>query len=297
MKIMWKIYKLLSIFSFLILISCQSSNMFLQEIQLVEFEDDNLCMMQGLEFKDEDTRILYWKCRLRVINQRIANQEDNYGYSLLFKGELKKLKKAIQNKIDELNETTLVEIETSIDEKEHQYCVTLRNNGSDMTYFECREELARKRKVDDDLEILNNEEFVDNAYQIEEVITNNQITIVDEQCIQYVYDEIKLNQCLIDNQNFIECMGNINSQLEERRINDKLYCNQVSINRYPDSLFNNQGQNNNDMMVGPSMNKNNIINLRNKEYETCFRQRLIKLQEYREYLENQCAVNNFSNLK
>lgn len=294
---MRKLYKLLSIFSFLILISCQSSNMFLQEIQLVEFEDDNLCMMQGLEFKDEDTRILYWKCRLRVINQRIANQEDNYGYSLLFKGELKKLKKAIQNKIDELNETTLVEIETSIDEKEHQYCVTLRNNGSDMTYFECREELARKRKVDDDLEILNNEEFVDNAYQIEEVITNNQITIVDEQCIQYVYDEIKLNQCLIDNQNFIKCMGNINSQLEERRINDKLYCNQVSINRYPDSLFNNQGQNNNDMMVGPSMNKNNIINLRNKEYETCFRQRLIKLQEYREYLENQCAVNNFSNLK
>ncbi len=294
---MRKLYKLLSIFSFLILISCQSSNMFLQEIQLVEFEDDNLCMMQGLEFKDEDTRTLYWKCRLRVINQRIANQEDNYGYSLLFKGELKKLKKAIQNKIDELNETTLVEIETSIDEKEHQYCVTLRNNGSDMTYFECREELARKRKVDDDLEILNNEEFVDNAYQIEEVITNNQITIVDEQCIQYVYDEIKLNQCLIDNQNFIECMGNINSQLEERRINDKLYCNQVSINRYPDSLFNNQGQNNNDMMVGPSMNKNNIINLRNKEYETCFRQRLIKLQEYREYLENQCAVNNFSNLK
>lgn len=294
---MRKLYKLLSIFSFLILISCQSSNMFLQEIQLVEFEDDNLCMMQGLEFKDEDTRILYWKCRLRVINQRIANQEDNYGYSLLFKGELKKLKKAIQKKIDELNETTLVEIETSIDEKEHQYCVTLRNNGGDMTYFECREELARKRKVDDDLEILNNEEFVDNAYQIEEVITNNQITIVDEQCIQYVYDEIKLNQCLIDNQNFIKCMGNINSQLEERRINDKLYCNQVSINRYPDSLFNNQGQNNNDMMVGPSMNKNNIINLRNKEYETCFKQRLIKLQEYREYLENQCAVNNFSNLK
>ena len=294
---MRKIYKLLSIFSFLILISCQSSNMFLQEIQLVEFEDDNLCMMQGLEFKDEDTRTLYWKCRLRVINQRIANQEDNYGYSLLFKGELKKLKKAIQNKIDELNETTLVEIETSIDEKEHQYCVTLRNNGSDMTYFECREELARKRKVDDDLEILNNEEFVDNAYQIEEVITNNQITIVDEQCIQYVYNEIKLNQCLIDNQNFIKCMGNINNQLEERRINDKLYCNQVSINRYPDSLFNNQGQNNNDMMVGPSMNKNNIINLRNKEYETCFRQRLIKLQEYREYLENQCTINNFSNLK
>ena len=262
---MRKLYKLLSIFSFLILISCQSSNMFLQEIQLVEFEDDNLCMMQGLEFKDEDTRTLYWKCRLRVINQRIANQDSTYGYSLLFKGELKKLKKAIQNKIDELNETTLVEIETSIDEKEHQYCVTLRNNGSDMTYFECREELARKRKVDDDLEILNNEEFVDNAYQIEEVITNNQITIVDEQCIQYVYDEVKLNQCLIDNQNFIKCMGNSNSQLEERRINDKLYCNQASINRYPDSLFNNQGQNNNDMMVGPSMNKNNIINLRNED--------------------------------
>ena len=50
-------------------------------------------------------------------------------------------------------------------------------------------------------------------------------------------------------------------------------------------------------MVGPTMNKNNIIDFRNKEYDDCIKKRNIKLEEYREYLENQCFVNSFKNLK
>lgn len=293
---MWKLYKLLSIFFIFILVSCQNSNMFQNEIDWVEFEDDNLCMMQGLEFKDEDTRTLYWKCRLRVINQRIANQNNDYGYSLLFKGELKKLRKAIKKKIKELNEITEIEIETSIDEKEHEYCITMRNNGDiNMTYYECREELAKKRKKSDEY-ILNNEEFLQSITQNDEIILNDDIVVVDEKCMKYVYDEEKLNQCIVDSKIFDECVNNIINQLNQRRIDDKLYCHQNSINLYPDSLFNNQNQSG-DMMVGPTMNKNNIIDFRNKEYDDCIKKRNIKLEEYREYLENQCFVNSFKNLK
>ena len=293
---MWKLYKLLSIFFIFILVSCQNSNMFQNEIDWVEFEDDNLCMMQGIEFKDEDTRTLYWKCRLRIINQRIANQNNDYGYSLLFKGELKKLRKAIKKKIKELNEITEIEIETAIDEKEHAYCITMRNNGNtDMTYYECREELAKKRKSNDE-DILNNEEFLQSITQNDEVILNDDIVVVDEKCMKYVYDEEKLNLCIADNKTFNTCVNNIINQLNQRRIDDKLYCHQNSINLYPDSLFNNQNQSG-DMMVGPTMNKNNIIDFRNKEYDDCIKKRNIKLEEYREYLENQCFVNSFKNLK
>lgn len=293
---MWKLYKLLSIFFIFILVSCQNSNMFQNEIDWVEFEDDNLCMMQGLEFKDEDTRTLYWKCRLRIINQRIANQNNDYGYSLLFKGELKKLRKAIKKKIKELNEITEIEIETAVDEKEHEYCITMRNNGDiNMTYYECREELAKKRKKSDE-DILNNEEFLQNITQNDEIILNDDIVVVDEKCMKYVYNEEKLNQCIVDSKIFDECVNNIINQLNQRRIDDKLYCHQSSINLYPDSLFNNQNQSG-DMMVGPTMNKNNIIDFRNKEYDDCIKKRNIKLEEYREYLENQCFVNSFHNLK
>lgn len=293
---MWKLYKLLSIFFIFILVSCQNSNMFQNEIDWVEFEDDNLCMMQGLEFKDEDTRTLYWKCRLRIINQRIANQNNDYGYSLLFKGELKKLRKAIKKKIKELNEITEIEIETAIDEKEHEYCITMRNNGNtDMTYYECREELAKKRKSNDE-DILNNEEFLQSITQNDEVILNDDIVVVDEKCMKYVYDEEKLNLCIADNKTFNTCVNNIINQLNQRRIDDKLYCHQSSINLYPDSLFNNQNQSG-DMMVGPTMNKNNIIDFRNKEYDDCIKKRNIKLEEYRKYLENQCMLNSFRNLK
>lgn len=293
---MRKLYKLLNVFFLFILISCQSGNMFRNEIGWIEFEDDNLCMMQGLEFKDEDTRTLYWKCRLRIINQRIANQNNDYGYSLLFKGELKKLRKAIKKKIKELNEITEIEIDTSIDEKEHEYCITVRNNGNtDMTYYECREELAKKRKSNDE-DILNNEEFLQSITQNDEVILNDDIVVVDEKCMKYVYNEEKLNQCIVDSKIFDECVNNIINQLNQRRIDDKLYCHQSSINLYPDSLFNNQNQSG-DMMVGPTMNKNNIIDFRNKEYDDCIKKRNIKLEEYREYLENQCFVNSFKNLK
>lgn len=293
---MWKLYKLLNIFFLFLLTSCQSSNMFKNEIDWVEFEDDNLCMMQGIEFKDEDTRTLYWKCRLRVINQRIANQNNDYGYSLLFKGELKKLRKAIKKKIKELNEITEIEIETAIDEKEHEYCITMRNNGNiNMTYYECREELAKKRKKSDE-DILNNEEFLQSITQNDEVILNDDVVVVDEKCMKYVYDEEKLNLCIADNKTFNICVNNIINQLNQRRIDDKLYCHQSSINLYPDSLFNNQNQSG-DMMVGPTMNKNNIIDFRNKEYDDCIKKRNIKLEEYRKYLENQCMLNSFHNLK
>lgn len=293
---MWKLYKLLSIFFIFLLTSCQSSNMFKNEIDWVEFEDDNLCMMQGIEFKDEDTRTLYWKCRLRVINQRIANQNNDYGYSLLFKGELKKLRKAIKKKIKELNEITEIEIETAVDEKEHEYCITMRNNGNiNMTYYECREELAKKRKKSDEY-IFNNEEFLQNITQNDEIVLNDDIVVVDEKCMKYVYDEEKLNLCIADNKTFNTCVNNIINQLNQRRIDDKLYCHQNSINLYPDSLFNNQNQSG-DMMVGPTMNKNNIIDFRNKEYDDCIKKRNIKLEEYRKYLENQCMLNSFYNLK
>ena len=50
-------------------------------------------------------------------------------------------------------------------------------------------------------------------------------------------------------------------------------------------------------MIGPSMNKNNLLKLRNNAYVECYKNRMIKIKEYRLYLENKCLVENFANLQ
>lgn len=290
---MWKLYKLLNIIILFLLISCQHNTNFLQKIELVEFEDDNLCMMEGVEFKNIDTRKLYWECRLRIINQRIYNQNENYGYSLIYKTELKKLKKAIEKKIKEQNKILLSQIKNSIDETEHKYCISLKNEDN-MPYFKCREQLSNKRK-DNDIIFTNNKDFIKNNIKIKDVEITTDDIVISENCIKYASNKEKLNKCMDSVNNYNECIKTIDDKINKRKLDDKIYCSRSSINKYPDSLFDNKNQSE-DMMIGPIMNKKDIINFRNKIYKECYKNRIIKMQEYKEYLENQCLIKNLKNI-
>ena len=294
---MRKLYKLLNILIPFILISCQYNNQFLQEIEIVEFEDDNLCMMEGVNVKNSNTLALYWKCRLRVINQRLENDKSTYGYNLIYKSKLKKLQKKIKQKIKEENENSLIEIENSLNEKEHEYCI-VEENKNNLSYYQCRQNLFDKRKNQDKLLAINNDNYIKNNIkeEIPEDYNKKESVLVDKKCIKYLYDEKKLNKCIENINNFNICINNIKDQIEQRRLDDKIYCNQSSISKYPDSLFNNIN-NDTSMMIGPSMNKNNLLKLRNNAYAECYKNRMIKIKEYRLYLENKCLVENFANLQ
>ncbi len=237
-------------FSIFLLISCQKPSKFATEIALIEEEDDNLCIMQGLNIENSNTEALYWKCRLQVLNQRISNIDKTYGYSVLFRAELKKLKKIILENIEQDNEQTIAEIKGSIGEKEHKYCLfqSQKNNDNNL-YFECIEEI-NKNKKDEDIDNLfyTNEEFMGKYVYLdfvsdeeaEERRKEQEVVEVDSECIEYVYNKEKLDICLASLEKIDVCLKEIPEKINARILNDRLFCQKVSLDKYPDNFIETQ---------------------------------------------------------
>ncbi len=298
---MRKIYKIFYLVLLFFLFSCHGPIIPNEVIRVIEIEDDNLCMMEGVEFKYQDTRMIYWECRLRIMDQRINGEFDNYGYSQLYKSEFKRLRKIIKNRIKEQKQMAITEINNSIEEKEHNYCVMLKNqnnNDSEYDYFKCRDDLEKLRKGKIDFSNSSNE-YIMKIFEYENETETSQASdnlLVNKECIKYVGDKNKLNKC----QNAIvevnKCFTEINDQLVQRNIDDKIYCTKVSLEKYPDSLAKFNNTNSQDFSLGPRMNKIDVLDLREKEFQDCYRTRLQKISSYKDYLEDQCKIKHLKNI-
>lgn len=291
---MRKLHKLFSFIFLFFLFSCYSSRILTEVLKVIETEDNNLCNMQGTEFKNKNTKVIYWECRLRVINQRISGEFDNYGYSLLYKREFKRLKRIIKNRIKDEKANIIAEINNSVDEKEHSYCLLLKNKYTatqSYDYFKCREDLEKIRKSNGDFSDLNNE-YVMEALDFQEydLDSYDNITYIDSQCIKYAKNQEKLSQCLADTNNRKTCIKDIDNTILQRRIDDRIYCTKLSNNKYPDSLSTFTDSTNTDSF-GPKMNKLDLVSLRAKEFDKCYKERNSKIMKYREYLKSKCKFN------
>jgi len=296
---MRKTYKFFCFGFLLFLISCYGPRIPNEVLRVIEEEDNNLCIMQGVEFESEDTRMIYWKCRLRVMDQRISGEFDDYGYSLLYKRDFKKLRKKIKDRIEREREIGLAQIDSSLEEKEHSYCVMLRDENEQMDveiydYFKCRENLAKLRKESSNSANLTNDYMIKVfEYQDEEIPDQSNTLFVDSECIKYSSNQEKFKKCRDAIRELNKCYANIDNQIMQRRLDDKVYCTKTSINKYPDSLsIFNADDTTNSTTLGPRMNKMDLVGLREKELKKCYRERTIKMLQYREYLENQCKLNN-----
>ena len=268
-------------------------------IQFIEQEDDNLCMMEGIEFESQDTRMLYWECRLRVINQRISGEFDNYGYSQLYKTDFKRLRKIIKKRIKEQKNIAILEINNSIEEREHNYCIAIRNQigteGEEYNYFKCRTDLRNLREKNKNSSDLSNEYLIKFfEYTDTEATPKSDTTTINKECIKYASNDKKLKQCQKAFSNINKCYEKVDEQLLQRNIDDKIYCTKSSLEKYPDDLvkFNNTSAN----TLGPKMDKLNIVELREKEFQKCYNERSKKMAEYRKFLENQCNTENLKKL-
>ena len=151
----------LVIFVFLLfLTSCYGTRLPVEVINVIEEEDNNLCIMQGVQYKYKDTRKTYWQCRLRVMDQRIVGEFDNYGYSLLYQKEFLRLRSLIKKRVKEQAKLEVAEINSVIEEKEHNYCVALKNMSDNTIdiydYFKCREDIINYRQKKQNKYVLNN---------------------------------------------------------------------------------------------------------------------------------------------
>lgn len=291
------------IFLSFLLCSCYGSRLSNDIIKKVEEEDNNLCMMQGVQYKNKDTREIYWECRLRVIDQRIAGEFDSYGYSLLYQREFKRLRSLIKKRIKEQRKIDQIEVNTTLEEKEHNYCVMLKDQLTSKIdaydYFKCRQDIANIRQKSDDYSDQSNEQILKILQPSDESTQSSKtkkIITVEQDCVKYAINTNKLLQCQEAMQKSNQCIKDTSDKLIQRQIDDKVYCTKLSIERYPDSLA--KFDNNTDSIsFGPKVEKINIIDLRNKEYSQCLSERDIKFKTYRAFLENECKKENLKLVK
>jgi hypothetical protein len=135
----------------------------------MEREDDNLCMMEGVEFGNNNIKSTYWECRLRIIDQRIANFATRPGYSMFYKIEMQKLRIIIQERAKTEIEKLEKQAENSFEEKEHTFCILVSNkearidtnsNSENISYLKCREIMESKRVKEKGNIVFSNEEFI-----------------------------------------------------------------------------------------------------------------------------------------
>jgi hypothetical protein len=296
---MRKLYKC-SFLLFFLLISCYGSRLSNETVSAIENEDDNLCMMEGVQFKYADTRFIYWKCRLRIIDQRIATQFDDYGYDALYKREFRRIRRIIKRRIKEQQDLIISNIRNSQEEKEHNYCIMMKNNydgkradkNDRYDYFECRERIAAIRKKNQDFVGLSNEEFFQRFLETEEVETRRKSTItISGACVRFAYDTNKLKECEANLKKGDVCIDDVRNKINQRIMDDKIFCTKVSLNKYPDSLSVFTATDSGMATLGPRIDKIDLIELRKEEYEKCYKDRTTRRVRYRDFLEFECNNN------
>lgn len=277
-------------FIFILLISSCSFQRIPPEVwSQIETEDDNICIADGIQYDSPKTRTTYWQCRIRVVNQRILNQE-NFGTELLTQGELKKMRKAMVNKLKVESERVRFDIEVDSDEKDHNFCVLkgqkMAKQGQSFDYFKCRDEILFRKQKSGEIrtDFLTNDQIFDSL-----IPQNPEKTVIDinGRCIKFISNDTRYKKCLSELVDINSCESNILKQIRSKNLIDEMYCLQRSVQKYPDSLalFN---ASDSTAIPGPRIDKFDLIDLRDEEYNSCKNERKTKLSEYKFYLESEC---------
>ena len=114
-------------------------------------QDHERCLEQGIDHIPRITKELYWKCRLRIVNEKINSNNSVYGKHLLFKGELHKIKKVLKNRVEKAQLETAANYNEFIEEDDHETCVLKGYSISSSVpselegYYVCRQELLTTR--------------------------------------------------------------------------------------------------------------------------------------------------------
>ena len=294
-----------------------------EEVREIETIDHEICLSKGVELTDNYSRRMYWQCRLNLIIKRIRKVEKSNSKNKFYVTELKRIKKVItnyiekiQNDIDYGNENNKLYNKTIL-RKEDAYYYNLLHFG----------------KIDFDTENVNK------YYEIAEVIeTKNALEKKKKkqklkadlkkfpECIIYDVESEDFNKCLEFKNSVEKCKELAEKKIKERDIEDKFYCKQLAIEKYPDHfvLYNSEYQELknikrheyvinrtkeaeierrllelNSLMSGPRLSPNQLIGLRKYEEEKCLIDKKLENSMSRVLLigecENMILKNNKNN--
>ena len=288
----------------LLLVSCRSTRMRGDVFEYIEMEDDNLCKSEGVLFindRNEDEYIyeyygfnsneIYWKCRLRIIDQRIKNTFTTSGDSAMYKTDFLRMRKLIKKKIKE--EKRKIKNNISSTQLEYEYNMCLKFVSADFgqydlnKYTECINNLKEKIKIQYLKTVKQKKELYKDLFKNDNDDNSEKKDVIEiaDYCVKYVYDKKKLDLCLNVVKEIQLCENNIPQQIEEKTNKDKVFCEFYSAEKYPDELAKFDS---NSKVFEPKMDKVNVARLREREYAKCLEKRELKLSEYQKFLKEEC---------
>ena len=124
-----------------------------ERVRIMERQDHEACQAEGASYNPELTREIYWKCRLAEVNRRMRENNSKYGYTLLEKGELKKVKLIMENRVERASNAVLLTLDPDPDVRDNDYCVIQGYSATSIdekileAYYNCRRELVIARTV------------------------------------------------------------------------------------------------------------------------------------------------------
>lgn len=281
------------------------------EIREIETIDHELCFSKGLELTDNYSRRMYWLCRLNLINERIKNVNNNNGKNKFYITELKRIKNIIENYMKKIQNDLNYE-----NNYENYNKVILRKK--DAYYYN----LLNFGKIDYNVEQINNKSEIEEIIEVRKTISkeNEKKKLKLDlkkfpECIIYDVGSDEFNKCLEFKNSIENCRIIAENKIKEKSMEDRFYCKQKAIEKYPDhlALYNSEYQELknmkrdkfainrdkeeaiqrrllelNNLMSGPRLSASQLIDLRKYEEEKCLMDKQIENSMSRVLLLGEC---------
>lgn len=284
-----------------------------EEIREMETIDHEICLSKGLEITDNYSRRMYWLCRLNLINERIEKTNRSNGKNKFYITELKRVKNVIKN--------YLQKIQSDIDysgnyDKERGKVVILQKK--DAYYYN----LLHFGRMDYDVEMVNTEPEINEIIRVRDIMNkkNEKEKLRQDlkkfpECVVYDVGSDEFNKCFEFKNSVEQCRLMAEEKIKKRAMEDKFYCKEKAIEKYPDhlALYNSEYEELrsmkrdefaidrdkdeairrrllelNNLMSGPRLSAPQLIDLRKYEEEKCLMDKQLENNMSRVLLLGEC---------
>lgn len=265
-----------------------------EEIREMETIDHEICLSKGLEITDNYSRRMYWSCRLNLINERIEKTNRNNGKNKFYITELKRVKNVIKNYLQKIQSD--IDYSGNYDKERNKIAILQKK---DAYYYN----LLHFGRTDYNTKTMNNKLEINEIIRAREIIVkkNEKEKLRQDlkkfpECVAYDIGSDEFNKCLEFKNSVERCRLMAEEKIRERVIEDRFYCKEKAVEKYPDhlALYNSEYEKLrnmkrdeftinrdkdeairrrllelNNLMSGPRLSATQLIGLRKYEEEKC----------------------------
>ncbi len=241
-----------------LLLSCNNSESYLftyqSKLRIIERQDHQKCVSQGLDYGDWDEIVteMYWRCRYNLVQDRKINTSITPA-SIKNNAVIEKISEEILKNLSRAKYSALAKIDDDIELSDHKKCVSLGYNlgvlESNDNYYRCRQNLIIARippapKVTNAFEtaILPPDRAAEYLQIASDSRSKNQEVNTALEAMQQYPNCALLNiktadfkKCAAAADKSRQCLASVHSLQIKKELQDKIYCQQQAFIQFPDN--------------------------------------------------------------